>query len=164
MMEDFNTIRQISYKKYAAFNKSLDNYQSYNIEIPDSNAATFKLGPCKFDILPVLRTTKNEVTIFDRTHPTGLNFLQIDQICSTMTIPKTIDKVFGFSYTLSAIICDKVGGVTFLSATIDENSWIWFVVLNCSNSLGKKYLQNAEKVQKSIHDDEAKKWYTLMNI
>lgn len=171
MMEDFNTIRQISYQKYAAFNKSLDNYQNYNIEIPNSTTATFKLGPCKFDILPVLRTAKNdkitEVTIFDRTHPTELNFLQIDQICNTMKIPKIINndsEVFSFSYTLSAIICDKVGGATFLSATLDENSWIWFVVLDSSNSLGKKYLKNAEKAQKNIDDEEVKKWYNLMNI
>ena len=123
-----------------------------------------------------MRTIKKgvttEVTFFNENHPTGLNFPQITRICSTMQIPSTItddnetgiSKSFCFSYILSAIVCEKVGGLTFLSATSEDGLWIWFVILNSANSTGKKYLQNMEKESKKISNDEANHWYELMGI
>jgi hypothetical protein len=174
-MESFENIRPDSYKKYASFNKNLDSFNTYTVNIIDSETAIFDLGSCKFNIIPVLKTNKKnlttEVTIFDQNHPTGLNFSQVTQICSTMHIPLIIEESingisnsFSFSYKLSAIICDKVQGLTFLSATPEDGLWIWFVVMGAGNSAGKKYLQNMAKEQKKIKDDEAKCWYELMGI
>lgn len=170
-MEGFEPIRQSSYKKYAAFNKFLANHNSYNVDIPNINDAYFRLGTCMFNILPVLSSVKKgkvaEVTIFDRTHPKGLNFPQVDEICSTMKISKTIkdfnNELFSFSYKLSAIVCDKVGGKAFLSATKGDY-WIWFVVLSGANNSGEKYLQTTEKAQENVGPIETENWCALMNI
>jgi hypothetical protein len=166
-MEEFNNIREVSYKKYASFNKFLTNHSSYNIEIPNVNTAEFRLGKCMFKILPVLSTLNSDITLFDRNHPTGLNFLEIDRIVGTMNIPKAVNdfnnELFALSYKLSAIVCDKVNGAAFLSVTKD-NYWLWFVVLNGSNQPGKKYLQMAEKVKVSVTDTEMQQWYQMMNI
>lgn len=175
-MEGFENIRQVSYTKYAGFNKNLSSFSSYHLEIPSSKSATFVLGHCQFSILPVLSTTKkgtlSEVTLFNESHPTGLNFPQITEICRDLQIPPTVNNenidgvsdTFRLSYTLSALVCSKVNGFTFLSATPKEGDWIWFVVLTSTNAPGKKYLERSKMTQSGVKKDEAAQWYALMGI
>jgi hypothetical protein len=162
-MEGFENIRQISYKKYDTFVRNFSKYKSYNVEIPSVDSATFRLGPCIFNIVPVISVSNGDVTCFDRTHPTKLNFPKIDEITSKMEIPKVIkdptrDK---FSYSLSAIVCDKVNGVAFFSVT-KENLWMWFVVLDAVNPAGKNYLKIMDR--EIVDEEEMEKWYTMMDV
>lgn len=165
-MEDFEPIRFVSYKKYASFTQNLSKFNNYTVNIPDNglDMGVFTLGGCKFSILPVLRTTQKE----SKTKVELFNQIADLKMPLTTEIEEGsiggISESFRLSYKISAIVCEKVGGITFLSATPKPNFWIWFVILTSINAPGKKCLSDVNDLKKSISDEEATQWYSLMNI
>lgn len=171
-MESFDSIRDISYAKYTAFSKDFGKYEGYNVEIHNVDNPIFKLGDCEFNILPVLSTLNTpqtiEITLFDQNRPDKLSFSQINEICSEFQVPKIVktanNEALRLIFSLSAIVCNKVGGVSFLGASKIDGRTIWFVILSAVNEAGNKYLRRVERIQEFIDPSEAAQWYIRENI
>lgn len=164
-MDEFDKIKYSSYKKYARFSSTLHCFKDYDITIPDIDHAIFRLGQCEFKILPVCTSTKENFTLYGENHPSGLKFPQITEITKELNVSdiETYDKTahFELSYKLSAIVCERVQGITLLSATSDQGSWTWFVILSADNKYAEKHLRT---VKKNISEKEADQWFLHMNF
>lgn len=110
-------------------------------------------------------STKENFILYGENHPSSLKFARIIEIAKELNVSdsETYDKTahFELSYKFSAIVCEKVQGITLLSATSDEGLWTWFVILSADNKYSERHLRT---IKKNIPDKEADQWFLHMNI
>jgi hypothetical protein len=106
---------------------------------------------------------------FDEYHPTGFEYPELTDIINQYDLPSIFTSVttndgsttesFKFGYMLSAVICDKIKGKTFVSVCPKVGIWLWFVVIEPINKSGQGLINLMTKNKNKIDNPEVDKWY-----
>ena len=165
----FEQIKYDSFKKFHSFENVINKNQQYNVLL---DSCDFKLGKGNYEILPVGTTARNrdETTFiaFDDHHPSQLFFKRTDEIIRLYDLPsvyfnKDINdgkhQCYKFGYKLSAIICEKVNGKSFLSISLDNGTTLWLVIVKSKNSTAKHSLNLMDNNITTLTDMDANDWY-----
>lgn len=184
----FETIKYNAYMRYCNFDIFLNETKNYEVRLKDRK---FKVGNTPFTILPVGSVRdldENSVfTTFTGSHPSKLCCEDLAYIVDSYKLPtiyKSINNAendegatdcFKFGYMLSAVICNKVGGMSFASVCPDKDTWVWFVVMKCLDDNVEFLLDftnmsmNSSDIDFSnyinpLNSETADEWYSLMKM
>lgn len=165
----FDNIKYEAFKKYEGFNRTMNKTKQYETKL---DIGTFKTGENMYKILPV--GTSSELgaepsfIAFDGSHPTGFEYQGLIDILDQYNLPSIFTSVvtndatsecFKFGYMLSAIICAKIKGKTFVNVCPKVGTRVWFVIIKSINKSAKESLSLMIKNKNEINNQEADEWY-----
>lgn len=174
----FEAIKYDAFAKYTTFDAFLSRSHNYCMRL---NSRIFSAGGDMFKILPVGTITESATEdifkTFDGTHSSKLycreliNIIEIYNLPSKLKSPAEPDgegatEAFKFGYMLSAVLCNKIGALSFASVCPNKGMWVWFVVIECSNEDANLSLNfsNMSIDYNFTIDQRAKEWYDYMKI
>lgn len=171
----FESVRYDAYMRYTNFDIFLSKTNNYEVKL---SSGIFNVGNDTFEILPVGTMTESNTETFltfNSLHPSKLYCKKLLEILQTYNLPQkwsaplsTIDhdgvtSHFKFGFMLSAVICNKLGALSFASVCPNKGTWVWFVVLKCINE-NTRLLLDFANIYIDSNTKEADKWYEYMKI
>ena len=180
-MDQFDDIKLESFKKFIVHFDLFNSPNSAPFYIDYTNKSQWILNyndNAKFNIVPVAVSRKygnpRGVTLYtENTIDTnGLIHHELAKIVKKLDLPRKfkinphtgefdgIFEVFRFAYKVTALVCDKLNGITFMNIDILDGRVIWCVITKSYNKEGQKLLKSINKYKDKITLEKSNKWYS----